>query len=56
VTLRELGVEPLMTRATVQRQREMGKIGAQQALSGALNQDCSEILSAISAATRDRNQ
>ena len=29
VTLRELGVEPLMTTATVKRQREMGHIGAQ---------------------------
>ena len=27
-TLRELGVEPLMTTATVKRQREMGQIGA----------------------------
>ncbi len=29
-TLRELGVEPLMTTATVKRQREMGQIGTQQ--------------------------
>ena len=28
-TLRELGVEPLMTMATVKRQREMGQVGAQ---------------------------
>ncbi len=27
-TLRELGVEPLMTAATVKRQREMGQIGS----------------------------
>ena len=29
-TLRELGVEPLMTTATVKRQREMGELGGQQ--------------------------
>ena len=31
-TLRELGVEPLMTTATVKRQREMGQIGTQQSV------------------------
>jgi hypothetical protein len=29
-TLRELGIEPLMTTATVKRQRQMGQIGRQQ--------------------------
>ena len=33
-TLRELGVEPLMTAATVKRQREMGQIGKQQSVRG----------------------
>jgi len=54
-TLRELGVEPLMTAATVKRQREMGEIGAQQSVRGALTAGRAEILNAISAAARDRH-
>jgi 3-hydroxyisobutyrate dehydrogenase-like beta-hydroxyacid dehydrogenase len=54
-TLRELGVEPLMTTATVKRQREMGKLGAQQSVRGALNKDRAAVLGAISAAARGRN-
>jgi 3-hydroxyisobutyrate dehydrogenase-like beta-hydroxyacid dehydrogenase len=54
-TLRELGVEPLMTAATVRRQREMGKIGAQQSVRGVLRQDRGAMLNAISAAARDRH-
>jgi len=52
-TLRELGVEPLMTAATVERQREMGQIGAQQSVRGALKADRAAMLGAISAAARD---
>ena len=54
-TLRELGVEPLMTQATVRRQREMGQIGKQPAVRGALPQGRTAILNAISAAARDRH-
>ena len=54
-TLRELGVEPLMTAATVKRQREMGQIGAQQSVRGALNANRAAMLGAISAAARDRH-
>ena len=54
-TLRELGVEPLMTSATVKRQREMGEIGAQQSVRGVLNKDRAAMLNAISAAARDRH-
>ncbi len=54
-TLRELGVEPLMTAATVKRQREMGEIGAQQSVRRALAAGRAEILNAISAAARDRH-
>jgi 3-hydroxyisobutyrate dehydrogenase-like beta-hydroxyacid dehydrogenase len=54
-TLRELGVEPLMTAATVKRQREMGQIGTQQSVQGVLKQDRAAMLSAISAAARDRH-
>ena len=54
-TLRELGVEPLMTMATVRRQREMGQIGKQLSVRGALPEGGTAILNAISAAARDRN-
>ena len=54
-TLRELGVEPLMTSATVKRQREMGQIGTQQSVQGVLKKDRAAMLGAISAAARDRN-
>jgi 3-hydroxyisobutyrate dehydrogenase-like beta-hydroxyacid dehydrogenase len=53
-TLRELGVEPLMTNATVKRQREMGEIGQQQTVRGVLDKDRAAMLGAISAAARDR--
>ena len=49
-TLRQLGIEPLMTQATVQRQREMGEIGAQQSVRRMLKKDRAAILNAISAA------
>jgi 3-hydroxyisobutyrate dehydrogenase-like beta-hydroxyacid dehydrogenase len=54
-TLRELGVEPLMTSATVKRQREMGQIGRQQSVRGTLDKDRAAMLGAISAAARDRH-
>jgi 3-hydroxyisobutyrate dehydrogenase-like beta-hydroxyacid dehydrogenase len=54
-TLHELGVEPLMTSATVKRQREMGQIGTQLSVRGALAAGRAEILNAISAAARDRH-
>jgi 3-hydroxyisobutyrate dehydrogenase-like beta-hydroxyacid dehydrogenase len=54
-TLRELGVEPLMTNATVMRQREMGQIGLQTAVRGALDKDRIAMLGAISAAAHDRH-
>ena len=54
-TLRELGVEPLMTSATVKRQREMGQIGTQQSVRVVLDKDRAAMLNAISAAARDRH-
>jgi 3-hydroxyisobutyrate dehydrogenase-like beta-hydroxyacid dehydrogenase len=54
-TLRELGVEPLMSNAAVKRQREMGQIGTQQSVRGALEKDGGAILNAISAAARDQH-
>ena len=54
-TLRELGVEPLMTESTVKRQREMGQIGTQQSVRGVLKKDRAAMLNAISAAAHDRH-
>jgi 3-hydroxyisobutyrate dehydrogenase-like beta-hydroxyacid dehydrogenase len=54
-TLRELGVEPLMTSGTIKRQREMGEIGSQQSVRGALKKDRAAMLNAISTAARDRH-
>jgi 3-hydroxyisobutyrate dehydrogenase-like beta-hydroxyacid dehydrogenase len=54
-TLRELGVEPLMTAATVKRQREMGQIGTQQSVRVVLDKDRAAMLNAISAAAQDRH-
>jgi 3-hydroxyisobutyrate dehydrogenase-like beta-hydroxyacid dehydrogenase len=54
-TLRELGVEPLMTNATVKRQREMAEIGQQQSVRSVLDKDRAAMLRAISAAARDRH-
>ncbi len=54
-TLRELGVEPLMTSATVRRQREMGQIGTQQSVRVVLDKDRAAMLNAISAAAQDRH-
>jgi len=54
-TLRELGIEPLMTAATLKRQREMGQIGTQQSVRRVLKKDRAAMLNAISAAARDRH-
>lgn len=54
-TLRELGVEPLMTSATVKRQRDMGEIGKQEQVRATLDQGRAKMLNAISAAARDRH-
>jgi 3-hydroxyisobutyrate dehydrogenase-like beta-hydroxyacid dehydrogenase len=54
-TLRELGIEPLMTAGTIRRQREMGELGSQQSVRGVLKKDLTAMLKAISAAARDRH-
>ena len=51
----ELGVEPLMTGATVKRQRDMGEIGKQDQVRASLDQGRAKMLGAISAAARDRH-
>jgi 3-hydroxyisobutyrate dehydrogenase-like beta-hydroxyacid dehydrogenase len=54
-TLRELGLEPHMASATVKRQREMGELGKQDKVRGALKAGRTAVLKAVSAAARDRN-
>jgi hypothetical protein len=53
--LAELARLSLISNAAVKRQREMGQIGSQQSVRGALEKDGSAMLSAISAAARDRH-
>jgi 3-hydroxyisobutyrate dehydrogenase-like beta-hydroxyacid dehydrogenase len=55
VTLRELGLEPLMVDATVKRQREMGAIGKQDAVRATLHDGRTAMLKAIGAAAKDRH-
>jgi 3-hydroxyisobutyrate dehydrogenase-like beta-hydroxyacid dehydrogenase len=52
-TLREFGMEPLMTTATSARQREMGAIGRQPAVRSTLKEGRARMLDAISAAAKD---
>ena len=50
-TLRELGVAPLMTEATVSRQRELGEIGRAPQVRATLDQGAAAMLAAIERAT-----
>ena len=52
VTLRELGLDPLMVEATVKRQREMGAIGKDESVRATLDQGRAAMLEAISAAKK----
>jgi 3-hydroxyisobutyrate dehydrogenase-like beta-hydroxyacid dehydrogenase len=54
-TLRELGLEPLMTERTVERQREMGAIGKDETVHAAVEQGRAALLAAIDAATKSRH-
>ncbi|HVY59591.1 MAG TPA: DUF1932 domain-containing protein [Xanthobacteraceae bacterium] len=51
-TLRELGVEPLMAGATVERQREMGRLGQRAEIRAAIAEGREALMNAISAAKR----
>ena len=55
VTLRELGLDPLMVDATVKRQREMGAIGKHQQVRDTLKSGRTVMLDAISTATKNRH-
>ena len=54
-TLRELGLNPLMVDSTVKRQREMGAIGKRETVREAVKSGQAAMLSAISAAVKDRD-
>lgn len=54
VTLRELGLEPLMVDATVKRQREMGAIGKNEKVRATLHDDRAVMLEAISAVAKSQ--
>lgn len=51
-TLRELGIDPLMTERTVERQREMGAIGKEEGVRATLDKGRAAMLTAIDAAAR----
>ncbi len=48
-TLRELGIEPLMTSGTIERQQQLGEIGRQPAIQDAVAKGRAEMLEAIDA-------
>ena len=53
-TLRELGLDPLMTEGTVKRQREMGALGQDDSVRASLDKGRAAMLEAISAAKKPR--
>ena len=55
LTLRELGLDPLMVDSTVKRQREMGALGKDDKVRAALKSGRAAMLDAISAAAKDRH-
>jgi 3-hydroxyisobutyrate dehydrogenase-like beta-hydroxyacid dehydrogenase len=54
-TLEDLGVEPLMTRGTIERQQRTGDARLKDAFGGQVPQDRHAILDALRQATKDRN-
>jgi 3-hydroxyisobutyrate dehydrogenase-like beta-hydroxyacid dehydrogenase len=55
ITLRELGLEPLMVESTVKRQREMGAIGKNESVRATLDGGRADMLKAITAATKPKH-
>jgi len=53
VTLSELGIAPLMTEATVARQREMGELGKQDSVKAAKTESAGVLLDAVNKALKD---
>jgi 3-hydroxyisobutyrate dehydrogenase-like beta-hydroxyacid dehydrogenase len=56
LTLRELGLEPLMVEATVERQREMGALGKDEHVRASLKKGRAAMLDAISATADLKNK
>jgi 3-hydroxyisobutyrate dehydrogenase-like beta-hydroxyacid dehydrogenase len=54
-TLRELGVQPLMTAGTIERQQQLGEIGRQPQVRDAVAKGRIEMLKEIDAAARSRS-
>lgn len=54
-TLIELGIAPLMTEATVTRQREMGALGKQESVRAAKTAGHAAMLDAVNAAAKERH-
>jgi hypothetical protein len=52
ITLREFGIEPLMTEAIVARQREMGEFGKQESVRAAKREGGAAMLDAIESAIK----
>jgi 3-hydroxyisobutyrate dehydrogenase-like beta-hydroxyacid dehydrogenase len=55
VTLRELGLDPLMVEATVMRQREMGAIGKRETVRATLKDGRAAMLNAISTVAKNQH-
>ena len=53
VTLAELGIAPLMTEATVARQRQMGELGRQAAIKAAKTEGADALLDAVNKTLKD---
>jgi 3-hydroxyisobutyrate dehydrogenase-like beta-hydroxyacid dehydrogenase len=53
VTLSELGIAPLMTQATVARQREMGELGKQDRVKAAKTEGADALLDVVNRALKD---
>ena len=53
VTLSELGIAPLMTQATVARQREMGELGKQDSVKAAKTEGADALLDVVNRALKD---
>jgi 3-hydroxyisobutyrate dehydrogenase-like beta-hydroxyacid dehydrogenase len=55
ITLRELGLEPLMVESTVKRQREMGALGKNESVRATLDGGRADMLKAITDATNPKH-
>ena len=54
-TLNELGIAPLMTQATVARQRAMGELGKQESVRAAKTAGADALLDVVNRVSKDRH-